>query len=573
MSTQLFRVDNTLQVQQMSANAAEAFANQTREILDGYFEKIRLFGTLMLWAPIYSPKKTGPEADLFRQDRDFLALFVLTQEGKTLKGLSRMVSPALEAALQDPQGDRLFARMTEEKELDGALLSRGETIIFPVAITPEIRALAIALPFFKAPGQKDFTHYLLGLVRPERMAAPFENSVFTGYVVNHQGLVLAHSLAAIRPGFDLNYLPAIKQMLGGQYHNGQLTYQHPDQHEPYLASYHLVGTGGVGVVAEVPAGKAFQIIQRVSYRAVLICTVVFSVAMVVLYLFSETLVRPLRQLVAAAKRIARGDFETRVTIRTRDEVSVLAHAFNEMAEDLKEMDKMKAILQKFHSPEITEKLMSGEIKLGGERREVTIVFTDIRGFTMMSESQSPEQVVEMLNEYFTQMVRQIRSCGGVVDKYIGDAIMALWGIAIDRPDDTHRAVEACLRMREQLEVLNMMRRERGDPELKIGMGISVGEVIAGNIGSEEQLEYTVIGDATNVASRIESATKQLHTDLLIDLSVYERVKDSFVCEPMGSISLRGKSIEAKLFAVRSRLKTVDVSPALPAAPPPLKKVA
>ena len=167
----------------------------------------------------------------------------------------------------------------------------------------------------------------------------------------------------------------------------------------------------------------------------------------------------------------------------------------------------------------------------------------------MSESMAPEAVVEMLNEYMTQMVSIIQSYKGVVDKYVGDAIMAIWGVPIQAPYDYQLAVLACLAMRKELNRLNKSRLARGQAALKIGMGLNTGVVIAGNIGSDTKMEYTVIGDAVNLASRIESMTKEYGTDLLISNSVYEQVKEQFVIEQAGSTRVKGKTESIDVYKV------------------------
>ena len=303
------------------------------------------------------------------------------------------------------------------------------------------------------------------------------------------------------------------------------------------------------MIAEEPEENAFSAAKRVGFRAVLVTIAVLCMAFLGGYLFSDTITWPIHQLVQASKRISSGDFEIHLKPKSRDEVAELSLAFNAMAEGLKDRDRVKAIFAKFHNKEIAKKLLAGEVKLGGERLEATILFTDIRGFTALSERMTPEEVLEMLNEYMTKMVSIINEHGGIVDKYIGDAIMAVWGVPASHEQDTQRAVRACLAMREELASLNKLRESRGQPTLLIGMGLNSGEVIAGNIGSEEKMEYTVIGDTVNTASRIEAMTKVFGTDLLIDASVFVKVRNLFVFDTAGSGSVKGKTDVVEVYKV------------------------
>ncbi len=196
-------------------------------------------------------------------------------------------------------------------------------------------------------------------------------------------------------------------------------------------------------------------------------------------------------------------------MKTGDELEALASGFNTMVDGLKERDKLRTTFGKYMTASVMEHLMAGKVALGGESLEVTILFTDIRSFTTLSEKMDPQQLVGLLNEYFTEMVGIVMEMDGVVDKYIGDAIMAVFGAPVPKPEDAVNAVRAAVHMRRALQHLNNRLAERGIPPLRTGIGIHTGPVVAGNIGSERRMEYTVIGDAVNLASRLESNTKDL----------------------------------------------------------------
>ncbi len=197
------------------------------------------------------------------------------------------------------------------------------------------------------------------------------------------------------------------------------------------------------------------------------------------------------------------------------------------------MTKQKSLFSKFHGSSVAEDLISKDIGVGGQSKDVVVFFSDIRGFTAFSEKRSPEEVVEMLNEYFGVMVKIINSHGGVVDKFIGDAIMAVWGVPKSSDRDAHQAVRACLEMRKALEGLNERRIAREQPPINIGMGLHAGHAISGTIGSDERMEYTVIGNTVNTASRIEASTKAFGADLLISDTVIAKIGEDFKTELCG----------------------------------------
>lgn len=214
---------------------------------------------------------------------------------------------------------------------------------------------------------------------------------------------------------------------------------------------------------------------------------------------------------------------------------------------------IKGMFSRYVSPKVVEELVkdpNAELKLGGNKQVVTVLFSDIRGFTTLSEELTPEAVVEKLNEYFQTWTDIIFKHDGTVDKFIGDAVMAIFGAPMAHPDDAARAVRAAWDMREALEKLNERWKEQGRRTLNIGVGINTGEAIVGNMGSHQAMGYTVIGDTVNLASRLESKTKDLGAFLLISETTYAAVKDLVEVETFSDVTVKGKSKALSVFAVR-----------------------
>jgi adenylate cyclase len=258
------------------------------------------------------------------------------------------------------------------------------------------------------------------------------------------------------------------------------------------------------------------------------------------------------KLVFFTNEIAKGNFgfSARAAVKSNDEMGALALAFDHMTGGLQERDKIKTLFGKFHGSSVTQNLLtSGEIALGGSKKKATIFFSDIRGFTSYSEKRSPEKVVENLNAYFSVMVDIILRNHGIVDKFIGDAIMAVWGAPQSTGHDSYYGLKAALEMREALVALNDKFIAAGEEPLKIGMGLHEGEVISGTIGSKDRMEYTVMGDAANTASRVESVTKAFGTDLLVTENLMASVGERFLFEEAGEVEAKGKSKPLKLYLV------------------------
>ena len=222
-----------------------------------------------------------------------------------------------------------------------------------------------------------------------------------------------------------------------------------------------------------------------------------------------------------------------------------------VAEDITQEQRLMSTLCRYVTREIAEEVMKqkGQMRLGGTRAPISILFADIRNFTTISERHEPERIVEFLNEYFAVMVHEIFAQQGTLDKFMGDGLMAVFGAPISRPDDPARAVRAALGMRRTLREFNARQSAKGGIEVEIGIGISHGESISGNIGSEQRMEYTVIGDTVNLASRLEGLTKNHRYKILINDVIYEQVKDEFKCVLLGEERVKGKAQAVQVYGV------------------------
>ena len=220
----------------------------------------------------------------------------------------------------------------------------------------------------------------------------------------------------------------------------------------------------------------------------------------------------------------------------------------------RETRKMKKLFGRYVSKDVYEQLVANPslARLGGHRRDMTVLFSDIRGFTAVSEHAQPEEIVGMLNEYFSAMVDLVFARKGTLDKFVGDMVMALFGAPLDDPQHADHAVEAALDMVEALAVLNARWKNEGRPELDIGVGINTGPMIAGNIGSSAIMSYTVIGDAVNLGSRLESLNKQYGTRIIISEATRQRLSCEYRLRPLGDVLVKGKTQPVAIFEVLGR---------------------
>ncbi len=312
-----------------------------------------------------------------------------------------------------------------------------------------------------------------------------------------------------------------------------------------------------------------QITQRTGI--ILVMAIILGVIMVLV--FAGYLTNPLTRVAQAMEKIiSTNDLSNRVEVEYNDETGKLAHTFNLMVGALetaynqikryafkavlaqKNEHKIRNIFQKYVPSDVIDQFFENPEKmLVGENRVISILFSDIRSFTSISEQMMPDDLVSSLNRYFTVMVDVIMARHGIVDKYIGDAIMAFFGAPVRHKDDALQSVLAGIEMTEVLKDFNAQQRKLGKPEFKIGVGINYGVVTVGNIGTEKKMDYTIIGDMVNLASRMEGLTKKYHQPLLISESLHQKVKDEVDCRLIDTVAVKGKTKGVKIYTVKKRL--------------------
>lgn len=225
----------------------------------------------------------------------------------------------------------------------------------------------------------------------------------------------------------------------------------------------------------------------------------------------------------------------------------------------REKKKIKGTFQYYLSGPVIEEMLKdpSKLKLGGEKKDLTVLFSDIRGFTTISEKLSPEELVHLLNEYLTVMTDKVFQYGGLLDKYMGDAIMAVFGAPIDDREHPAKCCKTALEMMEELKKLQQKWAQEGNPILDIGIGINTGDMVVGNMGSQMRFDYTVMGDNVNLGSRLEGINKEYGTNIVISEYTYERVKDTFVCRELDAVKVKGKLLPVKIYELMGDRQNSD----------------
>jgi adenylate cyclase len=308
-----------------------------------------------------------------------------------------------------------------------------------------------------------------------------------------------------------------------------------------------VGTLGVSLSAHFVFDELGRL--RVLVFSTLALTLI--IGFVVATLLAHSTSHSLEEINETVQHIGHGDLKARVPHTGPDEFGQLAEAINNMAKGLEEHERLKLNFVRYVSKHVMEKILATDVMpaLQGERRKITVLFSDIRDFTRLAEKLPPEEVVSILNEFLDKMLNVIFERNGTLDKFLGDGLMVEFGAPLDDEKQETHAVETAIQMQRALAELNRKWESLGRPQLEMGVGIHTGQAVVGNIGSEKRLEYTAIGDTVNVASRLEHATKEIHVPILVSEATHSALSKQFKTKSLGPISLPGRETPIGVFSV------------------------
>jgi len=322
---------------------------------------------------------------------------------------------------------------------------------------------------------------------------------------------------------------------------------------PLFTMFGVIRAAVVRLDAGLPVNTVVPVLAHASAL-----TFVFYVllGLVLTWLFGRTLARPLIEVATTLRQVRSGDLSRGVIVTSNDEIGVVQDGVNQMVATLRDREHILQTFGHVVEPSVRDQLLRGEIALGGDLRTVSVLFCDLRGFTALAECTPPTEVVATLNELFSVLTSWVRSCGGYVDKFIGDAMLVVFGL-FDRPDerDTSAAAAAAIRcalgMDSRLQAFNTRRDGKTGP-LRVAVSVHTGEVLAGRIGAADRHEYTVIGDTVNVAARLQQFCKELGRDVLVSQTSYElATRHGLIVESRHDdvVTLRGRREPVRVFAL------------------------
>lgn len=296
-------------------------------------------------------------------------------------------------------------------------------------------------------------------------------------------------------------------------------------------------------------GFSGQLVLDIFFFTIVLCAIFIAIGFRLNVLVGRSVREPIDGMLRVVEMVEQGDFSQRIRVVSNDELGELAEAGNRMIQGLAERERVRESFGRYVTPEIRDKILSGEIPLDGERKQATMLFADLRGFSGYVESHSPEEVILSMREYFTFMEKAVRDHGGLVLQFVGDEIEAVFGVPLEVGDHADKAVHAALQMRENLARFNQTRQQEGRGVFRHGVGICSGPVLAGNTGSKDHPAYGLIGDTVNKASRIQELTKDFSCDILIARQTRELLKGGFDFRARGEHAVEGHFHKVEAFEV------------------------
>jgi adenylate cyclase len=366
----------------------------------------------------------------------------------------------------------------------------------------------------------------------------------TTYMLNIEGELLVHQeTGAVDAGAVLLNTPFVREMFESGEGNRQTLHTDGKGNQYFAASQKLPQLCAA-VITLISYDEVFSGIAATTWRTIAISVGVLLLSILTVAFFSKTISKPLKALTQAAIAIETGNYELALTSKSRDEIGILTQSFMGMSLGLMNFER-------FTNKAIIQLARQGNLTRTGVGKNATICFTLIRDFSERMEHCNAEEVVQFVNAFLSRMVPCITSTGGVVDKFLtqgGVVIMSLWGaveLGGTASANAAKCVQSALMMRDALKDFN----KKYSPFIKIGCGINSGEVVAGQMGSDERMEYTVIGDAVNLAARLEGPNDLFDTDILISEDTWRLLRNQLIIEEMPSLEVKGKEEPLRVFAV------------------------
>ncbi|MCZ8237612.1 MAG: HAMP domain-containing protein [Leptospiraceae bacterium] len=485
----------------------------------------------------------------FKNDKDFIFVGVFNSQDGTLNNETSYYNE-----------DYLIEVAISEEEVKKAISINTENILKAINGTPVILnstpgfskpSFLLALP---ANIDTSTPRLFVILVRLDKISPAFNNKgINTTFMVNGEGKAIAHPIEeVVLSAGNFIDLPIVKEMLTSQVESGLKRFENSEG-KAFLGSYRRLGFGDAGIISIVSEEKALQAVYKIQETNLYIMGISLCLAMIIVFFFAKSLSRPILSLLSATLEIAKGNFNIGIKPTTKDEVGLLTSYFVTMGEGLEEREKVKSILGSMIDPVVVkEAMVDMEALKRGKEAEITAFFSDVAGFSTISEQLTSVELAALLNEYLSAMTILLKENEGVLDKYIGDAIVGIFGAPVIVDNHAIKACKASLEMVMKLEDLrlywqknNLYSKEAQVMDARIGLNTGLAKV--GFMGTDALASYTMMGDTVNLAARLEAAGKDYGVNVMIAEATKNLVEDEMFLRFLDLVRVKGKNEPVKVY--------------------------
>ncbi len=560
LATYFFREDSRVRIIETNMKIADAVGSEMRTEFASIIEKVKL----ILITMVMEDKKNDKNVFLdifFQDDKDLLMIGEYAKDGDKLNPVfsPRYNTEALkELELNEFDLDKsvyMHARNFMES-------FTGKDLVHNISLGTKLPTFAISVPR----DRKTLDTIIIVVLRTNRIKGAFQQSK-TGiteiFLINDRGDIIVHpEEQSVLNEKNLFELPIIQEMLKSKLDSGQKTYYDKIAKEEYIGSYKKIGFAGVGVISTVPEKKAFAEVYRIQRRNILIMTITLCIAFLIIYNYSNTLTTPLLKLVLATKEIEAGNFHVPIQPTSKDEVGLLTNSFVDMGKGLEERDKVKNILGNMVDPVVVKEAMIDlqALKRGAEK-QITAFFSDVASFSTISEKLSSVDLATLLNEYLSAMTIILKQHNGVLDKYIGDAIVGIFNAPVDVPNHPLEAAKASVEMIKKLNDLRDYWTKNGlyikeAQAMDIRIGLNTGPAKVGFMGTDALASYTMMGDTVNLAARLEAAGKDYGVNILVSENTKKGIEQEMFIRFLDLVRVKGKHEPVQIYELVCSKKEV-----------------
>lgn len=498
----------------------------------------------------------------FSNDKDFIFVGLFTRKNDELNSL-----------LTFTNDDILFESNISEQDIMESIERNKESIFKaflgkPIIInsSPGFPVPSFILAISANDEDPNRSNVLIIKVKLDRILPAFEKKdITTTFMVSEEGKVIAHpSEEVIKSAPDFSDLPIVQSLLTSQVDTGQLRYKSNDN-EPFLGSFRKIDFGNAGIVSIVPEKKAFEEVYNLQQRNLYIMGVSLCLALIIVFYFAKSITKPILTLLSATLEIAKGNFRVNIHPTTQDEIGLLTSYFIKMGEGLEEREKVKSILGSMIDPVVVKEAMIDLAALKrGKEAYITAFFSDVASFSTISEQLTSVELASLLNEYLSAMTIILKENEGVLDKYIGDAIVGIFGAPVDVEDHPFKACKASIEMIHKLDELrqywqknNLYSKDAQTMDARIGL--NTGPAKVGFMGTDALASYTMMGDTVNLAARLEAAGKDYGVNIMIAENTYKQVEGRFETRLLDLIRVKGKNEPVRVYELAGFLNELPAS--------------